>query len=87
MGKKCSPQAFVGIPAEKLFHRGDGDEELFPGGEFPIAIPNGADGNRGRGGQSKFDRWWNFAAVLRRGSGSAVARHGRGQGITGVGSI
>jgi hypothetical protein len=37
MGKKCSPQAFVGIPAGKFFRRGDG--ELFPGGEFPVAIP------------------------------------------------
>jgi hypothetical protein len=40
MGKKCSPQAFVGIPAGKFFRRGDGDGELFPGGEFPVAIPN-----------------------------------------------
>jgi hypothetical protein len=39
MGKKCSPQAFVGIPAGKFFRRGDGDGELFPGGEFPVAIP------------------------------------------------
>jgi hypothetical protein len=38
MGKKCFPQAFVGIPAGKFFRRGDGDGELFPGGEFPIAI-------------------------------------------------
>jgi hypothetical protein len=40
MGKKCSPQAFVGIPAGKFFRRGDGDGELFPGGEFPVAIPS-----------------------------------------------
>jgi hypothetical protein len=39
MRKKCSPQAFVGIPAGKFFRRGDGDGELFPGGEFPVAIP------------------------------------------------
>jgi hypothetical protein len=39
MGKKCSPQTFVGIPAGKFFRRGDGNGELFPGGEFPVAIP------------------------------------------------
>jgi hypothetical protein len=39
MGKKCSPQAFMGIPAGKFFRRGDGDGELFPGEEFPVAIP------------------------------------------------
>jgi hypothetical protein len=39
MGKKCSPQAFVGISAGKFFRCGDGDGELFPGGEFPVAIP------------------------------------------------
>jgi hypothetical protein len=39
MGKKCSPQAFVGIPTGKFFRRGDGDGELFPGGDFPVAIP------------------------------------------------
>jgi hypothetical protein len=39
MGKKCSPQAFVGIPVGKNFRRGDGDGELFPGGKFPFAIP------------------------------------------------
>jgi hypothetical protein len=44
MGKKCSPQAFVGIPAGKFFRRGDGDGELFPGGEFPVAIPSAATG-------------------------------------------
>jgi hypothetical protein len=44
MGKKCHPQAFVGIPAGKFFRRGDGDGELFPGGEFPVAIPNGSHG-------------------------------------------
>jgi hypothetical protein len=40
MGKKCSPQAFVGIPAGKFFCHGDGDGELFPDGEFPVAIPS-----------------------------------------------
>jgi hypothetical protein len=39
MGKKCSPQVFLGIPAGKFFCRGDGDGELFPCGEFPVAIP------------------------------------------------
>jgi hypothetical protein len=37
MGKKCSSQAFMGIPVGIFFRRGDG--ELFPGGEFSIAIP------------------------------------------------
>ena len=40
MGKKCSPQAFVGIPVGKKFRRGDGDGELKPDGEFPVAIPS-----------------------------------------------
>jgi hypothetical protein len=40
MGKKCPPQAFVGIPAGKFFRRGDGDGEPKPDGEFPIAIPS-----------------------------------------------
>jgi hypothetical protein len=39
MGKKCPPQPFVGIPAEKFFRRGDGFGELKPDGEFPVAIP------------------------------------------------
>jgi hypothetical protein len=39
MGKKCPPQAFVGIPAGKFFGRGDGFGELKPDGEFPVAIP------------------------------------------------
>jgi hypothetical protein len=39
MGKKCPPQAFVGIPAGKFFCRGDGFGELKPDGEFPVAIP------------------------------------------------
>jgi hypothetical protein len=39
MGKKCLPQAFVGIPARKFFRRGDGFGELKPDGEFPVAIP------------------------------------------------
>jgi hypothetical protein len=39
MGKKCSPQAFVGILAGKFFRRRDGDRKLFPGGEFSVAIP------------------------------------------------
>jgi hypothetical protein len=38
MGKKCPPQAFVGIPAGKFFRRGDGDGEPKPDGEFPVAI-------------------------------------------------
>ena len=38
MGKKYPPQAFVGIPAGDFFLRGDG--ELFPDGEFSIAISN-----------------------------------------------
>jgi hypothetical protein len=38
MGKKCPPQAFVGIPAGKFFCRGDGFGELKPDGEFPVAI-------------------------------------------------
>jgi hypothetical protein len=42
MGKKCSPQAFVGIPAGKFFCHGDGFGELKPDGEFPVAIPNGS---------------------------------------------
>jgi hypothetical protein len=40
MGKKCPPQAFVGIPTEKFFRRGEGFGELKPDGEFPVAIPN-----------------------------------------------
>jgi hypothetical protein len=40
MGKKCPPQAFVGIPAGKFFCRGDGFGELKPDGEFPVAIPS-----------------------------------------------
>jgi hypothetical protein len=39
MGKKCPPQAFVGIPAGKFFRRGDGFRELKPDREFPVAIP------------------------------------------------
>jgi hypothetical protein len=39
IGKKCPPQAFVGIPAGKFFRRGDGFGELKPDGEFPVAIP------------------------------------------------
>jgi hypothetical protein len=39
IGKKCSLQAFVGIPTRKFFRRGDGDGELFPGGEFSVVIP------------------------------------------------
>jgi hypothetical protein len=34
IGKKYSPQAFVGIPAGKNFRRGD--EELFPAGNSPL---------------------------------------------------
>jgi hypothetical protein len=40
IGKKCPPQAFVGIPAGKFFRRGDGFGELKPDGEFPVAIPS-----------------------------------------------
>jgi hypothetical protein len=40
MGKKCSSQTFVGIPAGKFFRRGDEDGELFSGEEFPVAIPS-----------------------------------------------
>jgi hypothetical protein len=39
MRKKYSSQTFVGIPARKLFHRGDMDGELFPGRKFSVAIP------------------------------------------------
>jgi hypothetical protein len=39
MGKKCPPQAFVGIPAGNFFRRWDGFGELKPDGEFPVAIP------------------------------------------------
>jgi hypothetical protein len=38
MGKKCPPQTFVGIPAGKFFHRGDGDGKPKSDGEFPVAI-------------------------------------------------
>jgi hypothetical protein len=38
MGKKCPPQAVVGIPAGKFFRRRDG--ELKPDGKFLIAIPS-----------------------------------------------
>jgi hypothetical protein len=41
---------------------------------------NSADDNRGRGGRPEFDRRWNSAAVLRRGSGSAVGRRWQGTG-------
>jgi hypothetical protein len=39
MGNKCPPQTFVGIPAGNFFRREDGDGELKPDGEFPVAIP------------------------------------------------
>jgi hypothetical protein len=42
MGKKCSPQVFVGIPAGKFFRHEDRDGELFPDGEFFVAIPTPA---------------------------------------------
>jgi hypothetical protein len=45
MGKKCPLQTFVGIPAGKIIRRRDGDGELKPDGEFPIAIPN-RDGHK-----------------------------------------
>jgi hypothetical protein len=35
----ASVRGELGIPAGKFFRRGDGDGELFPGGEFPVAIP------------------------------------------------
>jgi hypothetical protein len=37
MGKKCSPKAFVGISAGKFFRHGDGDRELFLGGNSPLS--------------------------------------------------
>jgi hypothetical protein len=37
-GKKCSPQAFMEITVEKFYRRGDGNVELFSGGEFLVAI-------------------------------------------------
>jgi hypothetical protein len=36
MGKKCSSQAFVGIPTGKFFRRGDGDVELFSDGNSSL---------------------------------------------------
>ena len=47
MGKKCPPQAFVGIPAGKFFRRGDEFGELKPDGEFPVAIPIGERAQNG----------------------------------------
>jgi hypothetical protein len=47
MGKKCPPQAFVGIPVGKFFRRGDGFGELKPDGEFPVAIPTHTYGHGG----------------------------------------
>jgi hypothetical protein len=38
-GEEISSHKHVGIPAGKLSYRGDGDGELFPNGEFPVAIP------------------------------------------------
>jgi hypothetical protein len=38
MRKKCLPQAFVGIPAQKFFRRWDEDGELFSNEKFSIAI-------------------------------------------------
>jgi hypothetical protein len=49
MGKKCPPQAFVGIPAGKFFRRGDGFGELKYDGEFPVAIPTIEAMNREKG--------------------------------------
>jgi hypothetical protein len=51
MGKKCPPQAFVGIPAGKFFHRGDGFGKLKPDGEFPVAIPRSNLWHEGLGPQ------------------------------------
>jgi hypothetical protein len=38
-GRNVPPQVFMGIPAGKLFHRGDDDGELFSHGKFSIVIP------------------------------------------------
>jgi hypothetical protein len=38
IGTKCLQQAFVGIPTEKFLCCGNGYGEIFPNGEFPIAI-------------------------------------------------
>jgi hypothetical protein len=39
MGKKCCTQEFVGIPMGNFVHRGNGNGELKPDGEFPVVIP------------------------------------------------
>jgi hypothetical protein len=39
VGQNFSPTEFTGTGAGKISTRGDGDGELFPDGEFPIAIP------------------------------------------------
>jgi hypothetical protein len=59
MGKKCPPQAFVGIPARNFFRHGDRFGELKSDGNSPLPsldghmvsnpIDDGA-GNRGRKG-------------------------------------
>jgi hypothetical protein len=38
-GEEMLPASVHGDPAGKFFRHGDGDGELFPGGEFPVAIP------------------------------------------------
>jgi hypothetical protein len=40
MGKKCPPQAFMGMPTGKNLRRRDEYGKLLPNGEFPIAIPS-----------------------------------------------
>ena len=40
MGKKCPPQAFVGISMGKFFRHGDRFGELKPDRNFSVAIPN-----------------------------------------------
>jgi hypothetical protein len=84
MGKKCSPQAFVGIPAGKFFRRGDGDGELFPGGEFPVAIPRHDGGWRrvstaygGRTRRHLMARWRRMALGPGAGERHAIARRRR----------
>jgi hypothetical protein len=64
MGKKCPPQAFVGIPAGKFFRRGDGFGELKPDGEFPVAIPSVVAGVE-RDGLNRLS-WLEVAGVALR---------------------
>jgi hypothetical protein len=39
VGQNFSPTEFTGTGAGKISTRGDGDGELTPDGEFPVAIP------------------------------------------------